>query len=140
MKKTQKRQGNGFKGPSPDVGKATQFKPGNPGGPGRPRSARFSDAAKELAAEVRKVGKREVSGAEELAKVCFNRAVRGSVRHAELFLAYAEGKPKQGVELSGPDGAAIRFANLSDAEADARVKELWAKFTETKHAKPGRKN
>lgn len=47
---------------------------------------------------------------------CFKRAMRGSARHFELLVAYVEGKPKQGVELSGPDGGAMKFENMSDAE------------------------
>lgn len=127
-----KRVKNGFRGPSQDVGKATRFKPGNPGGPGRPRTAKFSDAAKQLAAEVRKKGGREISGAEELAEVCLARAVRGSARHAELFLAYAEGKPKQGVELSGPDGGPMRCDQLTEAQIDGRIAELMSKYQEKK--------
>jgi hypothetical protein len=63
-----------------------------------------------------------------LAEHCYRRALRGSARHAELFLAYSEGKPKQGVELSGPDGGAMRFESMTDAEIDARLQELLRKY------------
>ena len=58
---------------------------------------KFSDAARRLAEEIGQGGK---TGAEQLAGHCFRQALKGSARHAELFLAYTEGKPKQGVELS----------------------------------------
>jgi hypothetical protein len=86
---------------------------GNPNG--RPRTARFSDAVRRLAAEV---GSNGETGAEQLAKHCFRQALRGSVRHAELFLNYAEGKPKQPHEISGPAPT-----ELSIEEVDARILE-----------------
>ena len=47
------------------------------------------------------------TNAECLVRHCFRKAVHGSARHLELLLAYVEGKPKQGVELSlCPDGGA----------------------------------
>jgi hypothetical protein len=45
-----------------------------------------------------------------------------------LLLAYVEGKPKQGVELSGPDGSAMKFEGMSDTELDARLKDLLEKY------------
>jgi hypothetical protein len=65
------------------------------------------------------------TGAEQLAEHCFRQALKGSARHAELFLAYTEGKPKQGVELCGPNGDAMKFENMSEAELDARLKNCW---------------
>jgi Family of unknown function (DUF5681) len=104
------------------------FKPGISGNPnGRPRTAKFSEAARRLAEEIGQNGK---TGAEQLAEHCFRCALKGSARHAELFLAYTEGKPKQGVELSGPNGGAMRFENMTDAELDARLQELQSKYRE----------
>jgi hypothetical protein len=127
MKKRHKN-GSGFDGPTPDVGKATQFKAGNPGGPGRPRTAKFSEAARQLLAEI---GPKSVeTNAEVLVRHCFKKAMHGSPRHLELLLAYVEGRPKQGVELSGPDGGAMRFESMTDAELDARIQELQRKYRE----------
>jgi len=104
------------------------FKPGISGNPnGRPRTAKFSEAARRLAEEIGQNGK---TGAEQLAEHCLRRALEGSARHAELFLAYTEGKPKQGVELSGPDGGAMRFENMTDSEIDVRLQELQRKYRE----------
>jgi len=102
------------------------FQPGVSGNlNGRPRTAKFSEAARRLSEEI---GQNEKTGAEQLAEHCLRRALKGSARHAELFLAYAEGKPKQGVELSGPDGGAMKFENMSEAEIDARLKALLEKY------------
>jgi hypothetical protein len=95
------RQKTGFRGPSPNVGKATQFKPGqpSPNPNGRPRTAKFSEACQRLAEEIDPKTKR--TGAETLALHAYRKALRGSARHAEIFLNYAEGKPRQAFEIAG---------------------------------------
>jgi hypothetical protein len=128
--KAKNRRGNGAKlngGVSPDVGKQTQFQPGNPGG-GRPRSAKFSDAVKLLAVEVSERKKYVgLSNAEALAAYCFDRAMKGSARHAEMFLGYAEGKPKQGVEMSGG-------LNMSYTETLTKARQRMAELNEKRRA------
>ena len=108
----------------PDIGKNTRFKAGNPGG-GRPRTAKFAEAARQIAAEI---GTKGLTGAQRLAEYCFQRGLKGSARHAEMFLGYAEGRPTYAVELSGPDGGAMKFENMGEAEIDARLKELLEKY------------
>jgi hypothetical protein len=128
LKTTAKQRENDGKRPGGITGRG--FLPGRSGNPlGRPRTAKFSDAARRLAEEIRQGGK---TGAEQLAEHCFRQALKGSARHAELFLAYTEGKPKQGVELPGPNGDAMKFANMSDAEIDARLKALLEKYEQEK--------
>jgi hypothetical protein len=103
------------------------FQPGVSGNPnGRPRTAKFSEAARQLLAEID--AKSGETNAECLVRHCFKKAKQGSPRHLELLLAYVEGKPKQGVELSGPDGGAMRFENMSEVEIDARLKALLEKY------------
>jgi hypothetical protein len=41
-------------------------------------------------------------------------------------------KPKQDVELSGPNGDAMKFENMSEAELDPRLKALLEKYQQEK--------
>ncbi len=128
LKTTGKERENCGKRPGGITGKG--FLPGRSGNPkGRPRTAKFSDAARQLAEEIGQSGK---TGAEQLAEHCFRRALKGSLRHAELFLNYTEGKPRQAVELSGPNAGAIRFQNMTDEDLDVRLRELLQKYQEIK--------
>jgi len=103
------------------------FQPGVSGNPsGRPRTAKFSEAARQLLAEID--ARTRETNAECLVRHCFKKAMHGSPRHLEMLLAYVEGRPKQGVELSGPDGGAMKFENMSDAELDTRLKDLLEKY------------
>ena len=105
------------------------FQPGVSGNPnGRPRTAKSSEAARQLLTEID--AKSGETNAECLVRRCFKKAMHGSSRHLELLLAYVEGRPKQGVELSGPDGGAMRFENITDSEIDARLQELQRKYRE----------
>jgi hypothetical protein len=106
-----------------EIGKRTRFKPGqkSPNPAGRPRTAKFSEAMRSLLAEVNASGE---TNAELLARHCFQKAIAGSARHLGLALSYVEGKPPQAFELSGRNGRAIEFANMTDAELDARLREL----------------
>jgi len=128
MKTTAKQREDCGKQPGGITGKG--FLPGRSARPlGRPRTAKFSDAAGRLAEEI---GQNGTTGAGQLAEHCFRQALKGSARHAELFLAYTEGKPKQDVELSGPNGDAMKFENMSEAELDPRLKALLEKYQQEK--------
>jgi Family of unknown function (DUF5681) len=123
MKTTGKRRESESKLLAGSTGKG--FRPGQLGNPqGRPRTAKFSEACRRLAEEIEQNG---MTGAEQLAEHCFRRALKGSIRHAELFLAYTEGKPKQGVELSGISGEPIRFSDLTREQINQRVTALLEK-------------
>jgi hypothetical protein len=113
-----------------EIGKRTRFKPGqkSPNPKGRPRTAKFSEAVRQIAAEVNpKTGE---TNAQELARHTFRRAIAGSVRHQELLLNYGEGRPMQGLEISGPGGSSIGIANMTEAEIDARLAELLGSMTD----------
>jgi uncharacterized protein DUF5681 len=107
-----------------EIGKRTRFKPGqksaNPNG--RPRTAKFGEAMRQLLAEVNPSSGE--SNAELLARHCFQEAIAGSARHLGLALSYVEGKPPQAFELSGRNGSSIEIASMTDAELTARMAEL----------------
>jgi hypothetical protein len=79
----------------------TKWKKGcpSPNPKGKPSMRRLTDAARAILAQVDE--KTQKSGAETLAALMFRRAKQGSVKHAALLLAYAEGRPAQNVNVSG---------------------------------------
>jgi hypothetical protein len=121
-----KRRGNGAKTPLVEAGRATQFQPGNPGGPGRPATATFSEIARELLKETDP--KKRKTKARLLVERAYAKAARGSARHLEILLDRVEGKVKQVAELTGPNGGALRFENMTEVQLDTRLKELMAKY------------
>lgn len=82
----------GFRGPSPDVGKATQFQPGNPGG-GRPKSKPISDAL--LAA----LG--DPSELKKIITAIIKEAKDGNVKAFTEIRDTVEGKPIQQLDVKG---------------------------------------
>ena len=144
MAKAQNRRKTGK--PRPPNGEKTRWKPGQSGNPkGRPRTAKFSEAMAQLWKEIGKSGD---SKAEELAAHCFTRAMGGSVRHAELCIAYVEGKPRQAYEVNMSiidelhdrvKRARERAGIREDAENDARLaKENDGKQVRIRGGKGGR--
>jgi hypothetical protein len=111
------------------------FQPGVSGNPsGRPRTAKFSEAARQLLAEIdTRTGE---TNAECLVRHCFKKAQQGSPRHLELLLAYVEGRPKQGLELSG----AMKFENMTEAQIDGRLKALLEKYQKEERNDAGRES
>lgn len=112
--------------------KANQFKPGNPGGPGRPKGSRsfntiLSQVA-ELEAPDRFIEKLKESGVElperswlyVLSAVALAKAAGGSVRHLEIVLDRMMGKAVQ------PINANLNVINLDSASEE--VKKLVAEF------------
>jgi hypothetical protein len=96
----QKRHKTGFRGPSPDVGKKTQFKPGNRANPGgRPKSKLLSEAYKNiLQTEIGK-GKDAKTYAEAIAEKMAKQAKGGHVNAASEIADRVEGKPRQAYEV-----------------------------------------
>jgi hypothetical protein len=108
-----------FRGPSPDVGRATQFKKGQSGNPGgRPKIAPFSQAVRELL--VRPVpGDREGrTYAQVIAQVLADNAISGDIRAAQELADRAEGKARQSVEIEHGE-LADAFDRMSDEELEA---------------------
>jgi hypothetical protein len=83
-----KRRKNGFRGPTPDVGKATQFKPGNKGGPGRPKTKILREIAREIIEETDP--KRKKIRARVLLDALIKRAQEGSLGHFQQLLQLLE--------------------------------------------------
>jgi hypothetical protein len=103
----------------------TKWKKGDPSPnpKGKPSMRRLTDAARAVLAEVDpKTGK---SGAETLAALMLRRAKQGSVKHAALLLAYAEGRPAQNVNVSGGLLHAHTWRPLSSL-TDEQVEQLAA--------------
>ncbi len=111
--KPEKRGRTGFRGPSPDVGKATQFKLGNCANPGgRPKKKPITELYQQMLNDgatlevIRKAILKNIRG-----------GTAGFVMQLREMADRVEGKVTQPV--SGPDGGPIEIhhlENLSDAE------------------------
>jgi hypothetical protein len=96
------------------------FLPGQCGNPsGRPRTAKFSEIAREVLAE--EDPKKRQTVAERLVRAAVTRALAGSTRHLELLLSYTEGRPKQHFDLSG--SVTNPLASLSDEELNLKLQK-----------------
>ncbi len=92
----------GFRGPSPDVGKATQFKPGQSGNPGgRPKETPITDALRAALSDP--------SELEKFIRAVLKKANKGDVKAFQAVSDRVEGKPAQAVTLGGADGGPIVF-------------------------------
>ncbi len=94
----QNRHKTGFRGPSPEVGKTTRFKPGQSGNPGgRPKFKLQSEAYR---AELAKEDKNGVTHAELVAKRMVADAMKGKVSASKHIAEYVEGAPRQAFEVN----------------------------------------
>lgn len=109
-----------FDGPSPDVGKATQFQPGMSGNPnGRPRTRELAELLRSIGDELVGKGKRRHRRAERMLRKFYQRAESHSDRAAIEILDRIDGKIPQSHEVSGPDGTAIPV-NIGDIDNELR--------------------
>jgi hypothetical protein len=93
----------GFRGPSPDVGRTTQFKPGESGNPGgRPRVAYFRRALETILTEGGEPAQRLI----DLVEAQERKARRGDTRAAEFLRDTLDGKP---VAAEEPEQARIEI-------------------------------
>jgi hypothetical protein len=103
----------------PTVGKPfAKGQSGNPGG--RPAVAR------EFRKRCREFMEQEGGGWDELISLAKDRKAKEQRYALELIAAYAYGRPKQGVELSGPDGAPVAL-DIDTASLVRKARELAAK-------------
>ena len=114
-KMPQNRHKTGFHGPSPEVGKATQFKPGVSGNPGgRPKSKPITDLLRELLEE-------DPQMARDIAKKLLQLAKKGSLGHFKEMTDRIEGPVVQQQESKAD--VMLKVAECI-AEGRKRVKEL----------------
>jgi len=94
--------------------------PGQCGNPsGRPRTAKFSEIARDVLAEEEPKTRQTI--AERLVRAAVTRALAGSTRHLELLLSYTEGRPNQHFDLSG--SVTNPLASLSDEELNLKLQK-----------------
>jgi hypothetical protein len=116
------RHKTGFRGPSPDVGKETQFKPGESGNPaGRPPSI-LSEAYKAVLAQAVPQDPEGRTYAQLIAIGQARSAVKGNTGAAKEIADRVEGKAKESIEISGKDGAPVEF-NLNIRFVDEETKD-----------------
>jgi len=114
-KKKMPQNKTGFRGPSPEVGKATQFKPGESGNPGgRPKSKPITDLLRELLEE-------DPQMARDIAKKLLQLAKKGSLGHFKEMTDRIEGPVVQQQESKAD--VMLKVAECI-AEGRKRVKEL----------------
>ena len=129
MPMPENRQKSGFRGPSPDVGKATQFKPGNCANPGgQPKSRWISELydrqlRQRLPEAVRlKLGLSEgATYGHALAFRQVQKAIVGDTHAAKEITDRAEGKAVARFEHAGSEGASIE---VSTEAVDAKLRRL----------------
>jgi len=110
-----------FRGPSPNVGKATQFKKGQSGNPGgRPKSAPMSDAAREVLAKLVPGDPEGRTYAQAIAQKLADKALSGDLRAAQELADRAEGRAQQSVEIERSElGKAFDRMTREELEAYA---------------------
>jgi hypothetical protein len=118
------RHKTGFRGPTPDVGKETQFKPGQSGNPsGRP-PAILSDAYREVLAEAFEGDSAARSYARLIALGQARAAIKGNTAAAKEIADRTEGKAKEAIEISGKDGAPLKFnLNVRFVDEDTKTSQ-----------------
>jgi hypothetical protein len=94
--KAEKRHKTGFRGPSPDVGKATQFQKGNKLG-GRPRYKTITTAYIAKLEELARNGNSTI--AEMLAEAQIKKALKGDTIAVREITDRTEGKARQPIEM-----------------------------------------
>ena len=81
--------------PFPNI--ATQFRPGNPGGPGRPRTRRVTDL---LVEQLPRPNKKGLTLAEEVRDLWIAEVRSGNFKALQELLNRTEGKAPQQIELT----------------------------------------
>jgi Family of unknown function (DUF5681) len=130
------------KGVAVPNGEGTRFQKGcpSPNPTGRPKWAAFSQLARERLLEPVPNDERGRTHSEVLFDMAFARARKGDLDAAEFLLDRAEGKPVQSVNTQVTSVTPVEklqnwYAQLSDAELDAKEKELLGLIAKEKQQK-----
>jgi len=115
------------------------WKPGESGNPsGRPRKLPITERYATIAElpvpdylltalKLSEAERREIKTyGDALALSQFRAAIKGKTEAAREIADRLEGKARQAVEVSGPEGGPLDVQHVTDGELDARIKELWA--------------
>ena len=129
----QNKHKTGFRGPTPDVGKATRWKKGQSGNPGgRPKSKTLSDAYKYKLEEPVSNDPEGRTWAELIAEAQVRDAVRGNVQAAREIADRTEGKARQAIEFEDKTMTqAFERMTMEELEAYARDGTLPVWFPRT---------
>jgi hypothetical protein len=124
---------------------ANKWKPGQPGNPTRrPRKLPITDryaTVAELQVPDNLLAALKLSEAEKqeiktygdaLALNQFRAAIKGKTEAAREIANRLEGRARQAVEVSGPEGGPVDLQYMTDGEIDARIRELLAIWEKTK--------
>lgn len=116
-------QKKGFRGPDPNVGRATRYKKGQSGNPGgRPKFALFSQAAREVLAKPVPGDPEGRTYAQLIAQALADKAIAGDLRAAQELADRAEGRVAQPVEIEH-NALGRAFEQMSNEELDAYARE-----------------
>ena len=96
--------------------KATQFKKGNDGGPGRPKERPIAAAIKAL------LDKDDAQARKALAAVCVQKALKGDFRYARELMERIDGKVPQGVDVTSGGEKLQQLPGLTAAELELLAK------------------
>jgi hypothetical protein len=99
------------------------WKPGQSGNPGgRPRKRLIDRELEELLSDS------DSSLANAIARALLVRARKGDLKAIQLVVERTEGRPRQAVEVSGPDGNRIALEFMSDEQLNERIAQLQAQL------------
>ena len=114
------------------MGRSQNLKPwskgvsGNPGG--RPKKTPLADACRELLSRPAPGDKTGRSYADAIAEQLAKKALAGDIPAAREIADRAEGKARQAMEVSGPEGGPVEIGNMTDEQLDERITELLAEW------------
>lgn len=99
------------------------WKPGESGNPGgRPRKRLIDRELEEM------LSSEDSSLAKAIAKALVNRARRGDLKAIQLVAERTEGRPRQAMEVSGPDGERLALEFMTDEQLNERIAQLQAQI------------